>query len=368
MSVYERFGVTPIINALGTATRVGGLLMPPEVVAAMAEAATEYVDLAELHERAGEVIARHTGAEAGYVTSGAAGGLLLAAAACMTGDDPARIRRLPNTDGMKNEIVIHRAHRIAYDQAFRAAGARLVEVGTSYTTAPWELEGAIGERTAAIAYIVSPHVGRGALPFEQVVTIARARGVPTIVDAASMLPPVANLRRWTALGADLVIFSGGKGIRGPQSTGILCGRADLVRAAALNGNPNHGIGRAAKVSKEEVVGLLTALELFVGMDEAAELARRRRMAAQIAASLTGRRGVTAELVEDPERWPVPVVLVTLDRQAGLTVDEVIQRLRRGAPPIAVRSYYDQLLVNPHGLKDGEAEIVAARLGAALQPR
>src|SRR5262249_44973243 len=153
--------------------------------------------------RAGEVVARHTGADAGYVTSGAAGGLLLAAAACIAGTDSARIKRLPNTDGMANEIIIHCAHRTRYDQAFRAAGARLVEIGGSSITVRWRLEAAIPHRTAAVASIASPYVARGALPFEQVAAIARERGVPTIVDAASMLPPVANLRRWTALGADL---------------------------------------------------------------------------------------------------------------------------------------------------------------------
>src|SRR5262249_13752438 len=157
---------------------IGGVQMPRQVVEAMAEAAGDFVEIAELHERAGEVVARHTGAEAGYVTSGAAGGLLLAAAACIAGADSARIQRLPNTDGMANEIIIHCAHRTRYDQAFRAAGARLVEIGGSYTTDRWELDAAITDRTAAVAYIVSPYVGRGALPFEQVAAIARERGVP----------------------------------------------------------------------------------------------------------------------------------------------------------------------------------------------
>src|SRR5439155_26423734 len=168
-----------------------------------------------------------------------------------------------------------------------------------------------------------------------------------IVDAAGMLPPVANLRRWIELGADLVTFSGGKGLRGPQGTGILCGRGDLVRAAAANGSPNHGIGRSAKVSKEEIVGLVVALERLVASDEAAELARWRGQAVCIAEALGGLDGVRAEVVYDPERWPVPVVLASLDSQRVGIPAQLVELMARGTPPIAVRTYYDQLLVNPH---------------------
>ena len=266
---YERLGVTRTINAASWITRLGGSIMPPPVVEAMEDASRWFVDMDELNKKAGEVIARFTGAEAGLVTAGSAAGMLLEAAACMAGTDPAKLNRLPDTTGMKSEIVIHRAHRMNYDHSFRVAGATLVEIGNSVSTDEWELEDAIGENTAAVAYVFAlPH--RGELPLAKVAEIAHARGVPVIVDAAAMLPPVENLTRFINEGADMVSFSGGKGVLGPQSTGILCGRADLVEAAYLNGQPNsQGVGRAAKVCKEEIAGLVTALELFVDTDHQA---------------------------------------------------------------------------------------------------
>src|SRR5204862_440125 len=199
------------------------------------------------------------GARGGVVTAGARAGVILQAAACIAGDDPAKITRLPDTRGMRNEIVMQRAHRFAYDQAYRVAGGVLVEIGLARRTQPFELETAIDERTAAVAYLVSPFTSPpGVLTLEQVIALAHARGVPVIVDAASMLPPRENLTKFLRLGADLVSFSGGKGIRGPQSTGIVAGRRDLVRAVALNASPNQALGRAAKTSKEEICGLVVA--------------------------------------------------------------------------------------------------------------
>ena len=187
-NVYERLGVRRIINASSWRTNVGGSLMPPPVRRAMDEAGQWFVDLAELNARAGETIARLTGAEAGLVTAGSAAGMLLEAAACMTGDDPAKIDRLPDTTGMKNEIVIHRFQRVTYDRCFRAAGAKLVEIGDAGGAFEWELEAAINERTAAVAYIFAVRQS-GSIPLPRVVEIAHSRGVPVIVDAAAMLPP-----------------------------------------------------------------------------------------------------------------------------------------------------------------------------------
>ena len=255
MTLYERLGVRRVIHASGTTTRYGGSRLRPEALEAMREASQTLVNLDELNEAAGAAIARLLGAEAAFVTAGASSGLLLQAAACIAGDDPARITRLPDTRGMKNEIVIQRAHRFAYDQAYRVPGGVLVEIGLARRTQPFELDDAINERTAAVAYLVSPFTSPpGILGLEQVIAIAHRRGVPVIVDAASMLPPRANLTRFTRLGADLVSFSGGKGVRGPQSTGFLLGRRDLVRAAALNASPNQAIGRAAKTSRRRSRG------------------------------------------------------------------------------------------------------------------
>ncbi len=293
-AVYAKLGVHPVIHGAGTTTRYGGSLMRPETIEAMREAAQALVNIDELNAAAGAAIARMLGAEAALVTAGSAAGLVLQAAACIAGDDPARIARLPDVTGLRHEFVIQRAHRFSYDQSYRVPGGVLVEIGLGRRTMPYELENAIGERTAGVIHLVSPFTSPpGILSFDEVVRIAHARGVPVLVDVASMVPPRDNLFRYLRGGADLVIVSGGKGIRGPQSTGILAGRRDLIRAAALNASPNQAIGRAAKTSKEEIVGLVTALELFLGEDEKAEMERYREVSASIVDALADLPGLRA---------------------------------------------------------------------------
>ena len=236
-SIYQRIGVSSIINAAGSITRLGGTRTRPETLKLMAEAARVMVNIDDLNRAAGREVARLIGAEAGFVCSGAAGGLLLQAAACIAGNDPVKMRQLPNTDGLKNEVVIHTMHRFPYDQAYRAAGAKMVEFGDYLFAHPWQLEGAINERTAAVAYLAAPFSSNKVMPLDQVCEIAHAHDVPVIVDAASMLPPRANLYRYLAAGADMVVYSGGKGIRGPQGSGILVGRADLIESAAMQAQP-----------------------------------------------------------------------------------------------------------------------------------
>ena len=235
MNIYDELGVEPIINAVGPATRLSGSIMHPEVAEAMRQASECCVDIAQMQARAGEIIAEITGAEAGYVTSGAAAGLLLGTAACVTGLDPGKMNRLPDTSGMKNEVIMARSHRNFYDHAVRSVGIELVEVGIAdrfsgagiRDAEGWEIEAAISERTAAIVYVAYAHTQPS---LEEVVAAARKGGVPVIVDAAGQLPPASNLQRFIAAGADLVAFSGGKAIGGPQASGILCGRRDLIAA------------------------------------------------------------------------------------------------------------------------------------------
>ena len=245
---YERLGVRRVINGRSWVTVLGGSLMAAPVRQAMEEASRWFVDMHDLNRKAGDVIAQLTGAEAGLVTAGSANGMMLEAAACMTGTDPAKVDALPHADGLKNEIIIHRAHRVSYDHNFRAAGARLVEIGKPGTTHEWELEAAINKNTAGVAYIFGPSQA-GVIPLPRAVEIAHAKGVPVVVDAAAMLPPPENLTKYFRDGADMVSFSGGKGVQGPQSSGILAGRKDLIEAAYLNGSPNAGVGRGAKVCK-----------------------------------------------------------------------------------------------------------------------
>ena len=394
MGVYEHLGVRTIINASGTLTRVGGSRMAPEVLAAMAEAAASFVHLDELQARAGEVVARVTGAEAGYVTTGASAGLTLGIAACVAGMDVAKMDRLPDVTGMKNEVVVQRGHRNSYDHAIRAVGVTFVEAGyLGYPgaggTMPWQIDEVITERTAAVACPIFDTPGTLSLP--EVAELAHARSVPVIVDAAAELPPRSNLRRFIAEGADLVTFSGGKAIGGPQSSGILAGRADLIASVALQhqdmdvrgvtwnrrsligsgvlgGVPHQGLGRSLKVGREEVIGLLTALERYVaGSDDEDALVWTKRLDI-VAAVLGDVDGVVVTRQCRPGK-PIPVLLLDLDEDSlGLTAYDVVNDLLEGSPPIAITESYAELgrlSVNAMGLTDGEAEIVGRRLRETL---
>ena len=366
--VYTNLGVMPIINAAGSVTRYGGTKTRPEVMEVMADAASVLVELGELNEKAGEVIARLTGAEAGLVCSGAAGGLLLQAAACIAGSDPVKMQRLPNSQGMKNEIIIQNMHRFHYDQAYRAAGGKLVEIGHSKGVAAWELEGAINENTAAVAYLFAPFTSRRALSLEEVCRIAHQHGVPVIVDGASTLPPRVNLHRYLEDGADMVIFSGGKGVRGPQGTGILCGRKDLIQAATANASPNQSLGRPMKVAKEEVVGLVTALEMFVREDEDAEMDHYRSLVQPVVDALAEVPGLEVSLEHDDFDYLLPTALMRFTKAwRGPTRDQVAGALQNGDLPIYLHQLGnpDELAVDPLNLTEDEVTTVINRLREEL---
>ncbi|MFT4038056.1 MAG: aminotransferase class V-fold PLP-dependent enzyme [Thermomicrobiales bacterium] len=389
MKIYDELGLRTIINASGTLTRLGGSRMAPEVLAAMAEAAAAFVPIDALQARAGEIIAEVTGAEAGYVVTGAAAGLALATAACVAGLDVAAMDRLPDTSGLKNEVVVQRGHRNAYDHAIRSAGVRFVEVGyLGYPgaggTYPWQIAEAITEHTAAVACPILDTPGT--VPLREVCEIAHARGVPVIVDAAAELPPRANLRRFIAEGADLVVFSGGKAIGGPQASGILAGRAELIASVALQhqdmdvrdatwsrrgllasgalrGVPHQGFGRAMKVGREEIVGLLVALQRFAAGSDEADLARMHELLDPIEDAVQAVPGVMVERVT-PRGKPVPRLHVTLADDDGTRAYELVNRLLEGEPGIAVdqsHAEFGRIAVIPQSLTPAESEIVAARL-------
>jgi len=377
MGIYEELGVRRVVNACGTMTLLGGSLIEPETLEAMNEAAESFVYMEELMEKAGEIIAEITGAEKGLVTSGAAAALAVAAAACMTGKDLAKIARLPDTTGMKNEIIIQRMHRNSYDACLRASGAKLVEVGHHTGTETWEVEAAINEKTAAIAYFVfDPQPG--VLPLEEVIKIGKKNDVPVIVDAAAELPPVENLRKFISMGADLVIFSGGKQIRGPNDSGILCGRKDLIEAASMIAFPHwfgwYSIGRTMKISKEQIVGLVVALKRLVSKDHDAEMKRWTRMAQYMAQELDKVPNVKARVVMPtmgPRPLTIPRAEIHLDENAlGITVDEVLSKLRRGNPAVEVWRVPSQPIIhlNPQCLLDGQEKFVVKRLKEALSGR
>ena len=398
-SIFERLGVRTIINASGPSTRLSGAIMPPEVAEAMKEASQHCVDIAELQASAGQVIAEITGAEAGYVTSGAAAGLLLGTAACVTGLDPGRMNRLPDTTGMKNEVIIARSQRNFYDHAVRSVGINLVEVGIAdrfsgagvRDTEAWEIADAITPHTAAVFYVANPH---SLPPLPQVVEVAHAAGVPVLVDAAGQLPPASNLKRFIAEGADLVSFSGGKAIRGPQSSGILCGRRDLISAAALQhldldilwdqwnpppslidkrrlpGAPQHGIGRPCKVGKEQIAGLITALRLFVSEDPEARRTRWLGLMEALMDAAQGAPHASVSLAVDRRRAEIPSVQLKLDEAAaGMTALELVRRLQDGDPSIHAgpgRVGEGIVTFGPMCLKEGEPETIGRRLKEILK--
>ncbi|HVZ44249.1 MAG TPA: aminotransferase class V-fold PLP-dependent enzyme [Ramlibacter sp.] len=399
MSIYQRLGVPPVINAAGTLTRLGGTVMLPEVRDAMSEAACELVPVDELQAMASRAIASACGSEAGLVTSGASAGLTLAAAACMAGLDIVKMDRLPGGAGPRSEIVICRSHRNSYDHAFRVAGATLVEVGFSdrspgvgvRETEAWEIDAAITENTAAIAYTASASAYP---PLSVVSAVARKRRVPVIVDAAGQLPPPSNLRRFIAEGADLVAISGGKALRGPQGTGILAGRSDLIASAALQqldmdvtfetwlpppdliprdkltGAPRHGMGRGFKVSKEQIVGLVVALGLFTDERAKADYARWLEVLHVIELGLRNCARVQATLVPPRQALGFPLLEVQLDpKETALTAYELVARMKKGRPAIHLgerRLMDGGILVHPASLDQATARIVLQRLLAELQ--
>lgn len=394
MNFYQKLGLRRVINARSYSTKAGGSLMSPAVIQAMKEAAESFVRIEDLQEAAGRVIAEITGAEAGYVTSGAAAGLTLSMAACMAGLDPLKMNRLPDTQGMKNEVIIQRAHRNDYDHALRAAGASVVEVGFNYATFPYELEQAISESTAAVFFLAG--IAEGSLPLEQVIEIAHAHNVPVIMDAAAELPPSENLRKFIAQGVDLVAFSPGKHIGGPQASGILCGRRDLILSAALQhqdmdvfpetwpwrhlisngtvvGPPHHGIGRGFKVGKEEIAGLITALKCYSNRDFEAELQTWHQRIKTLVVGLDDILGLSARHVFPlPSGRPVPTAHVHVDpAKAGLNAHTLINALQEGEPIICT---YETLAAQgvvvffPESLRDGEPEEIVQRVRSILSKR
>ncbi len=366
---YTALGVRPLINALSTYTRLGGSIMPPEVMAAMVEASRTHIHLDELQIAVGRRVAELTHNEAAYIATGAAAGLVLATAACIVGTDPKLIAQLPDLTGLKNEVIVHKAHRNGYDHAVRSVGVKMVEIGTPQHTDPAEMEKAINENTAFVFWTQAGMNGPGDIPLEKFIEIAHAHGLPVLIDAAAQLPPVENLWRFTQMGADLVVFSGGKDLHGPQASGLILGRKDLIEACAVNGSPNHSMGRAMKVGKEEMVGLLAAVKWYLGLDHEARAARHEKWVADWCAALNQIPGVHAERsFPNGAGQAVPRAQVTLDvERLGITGDEIVQRLLDGDPAIAVApNGPTSIYLNPYTLEPGEEKIVQGHLVALLQ--
>lgn len=369
MNVYDEIGMRRVLNASGSMTYLGGSLIHPDVVEKMASAARSFVVMEELMEWAGAEIARITGTEAGLVTTGTSGGILLSTAAVLSRGDRSRMRALPQTDG-RNEIVVQKTHLIGWEFGIRVAGGQLVEIGGDQGATRDELAAAIGPNTAAVFYIeLAP---RPSLPLADVVEVAHDKGVPVIVDAAAELPPVSNLNAFYAAGADLVLFSGGKDIAGPNDTGILCGKTEWVAAARGQAFPNGGIGRSLKVSKEQIVGLVFALRRWAEQDEEARIARWQQMAEYMRDGLSGVDGVEAT-IGYPTGGGRPLIIprtgLTIDEAVvGRTIGQLDEILEGGDPAVAIGAdaANSMIWLNPQHLEDGEDELVAQRVAAVLR--
>lgn len=367
-NVYTRvLGVKPHLGAHEHISRLGGSRMPPEVVEALVEANHFFVDMHELTEAAGKRIAELLGAEAALVTAGGFSSMILGAAACLTGTDPERIDALPHPTWTKRECLIQRAHRFDYDRAYRAAGMTIVEAESRD-----ELVSKIGPGTAMIATLAAveeqrqfgpPLPKKRALPPEKhvlmpeaLIEIGKHAGVPVLVDMASDLPPASNLTRWVKAGADLVVVSGGKGLLGPQSTGILAGRRDLIEAAAMNAAPNGNIGRGMKVGKEEIVALVVALERYRRLDHEREIETWNDRARWLANELQGIQGLRAEYAVNTKGY-ADVDLSWDESVFPFDQAELRRRLLSGTP----RMTYDGTTVRVRQLDDAELVLVARRL-------
>lgn len=355
---YESLGVRPLINCKGTYTIISGSLMLPEVREAMMLAATRYVDLDELMEAVGKRLGELMGAEWGLVTCGCAAALCQVTAACVAGDDPSRIARLPDTTGMKNEVVVQRSHRHVYDHAIRMVGVRLREVETMD-----ELARALSEKTAMFAFF-GDAADRGRISLAEMAEVGKKHGIPTFVDAAAERPDVPN--RYLSEGADAVAYSGGKCLRGPQATGLVLGRKDLLKAAFLNGAPHHSLGRPMKVGKEEIMGLLTAVEMWVRRDHQAEWREWERRLDYIAQRLRSIPSLKTS-VRLPGRSNVaPVLEVVWDVQVlGITGERVRRLLSEGEPRIELFASESGVSVVPSMMEPEEEILVAERLWEVL---
>ena len=363
-SVIADLGVKSFINAIGPYSSLGGAVMWPEVIDAMDYAIRNKIRMSDLQDAVGCRIAVLLGANAAMVTSGATGAIILGTAACMTGGHRERRERIPDTTGMPNEVLILKSQRYLYDRSIRAPGAVLVEVETEA-----DIRAAVNERTAMMFYLQN-RPSNLALTVEVYIRLAKEFGVPIFCDAATTVPPVSNIRRTVEMGFDLVCYSGGKGLRGPYSAGLLLGREDLVRHARATGAPNHrAYGRSMKVAPEEYLGMMVAVEKSLQFDEAADFERQLELIEQMDASLSSLEGVITEIRTPGVEAREPYVEVRWDlSRYPIAVADVKQALRDGEPSVEVRALFlsdGQLHLTATMLKPGEAEIVTRRVREIL---
>lgn len=359
---FKELGVRTFINASGTYTMLTASLMPPEVVKAINYAALQYVRLDELQEKAGARIAELLKCEAAMVTAGAASAITLGTAAVVTGGDPKKAAMIPNDlTGMKSEVIIQKSHRVGYDHAIRNCGVKLIEVESKK-----ELEAAISENTAMMWFYNNQNpVGK--VRDEEFVAIGKKHGIPTFNDCAADCPPVENLWKYTQMGFDLVCFSGGKGIRGPQSAGLLLGRKDLINAALRNAPPNGDtVGRGMKVNKEEILGMLVAVELFLKRDHEAQWKEWENQIRLIHDAAVSVPGVKGEIHVPEIANHVPALKISWSDKVKATPGEIRDALRNGHPSIETMGGNETIDITTWMMIPGEERIVARRIKDLLE--
>ena len=359
-NVYDELGVTTVINGQGTMTILGGSLIRPEVDAVMAQATQHFVNIPELEVAAGKRIAQMLKLPDGYtaiVTSGAAAAIQSGLAGVLTGDDDALIKQLPDVTGMKSEVIIQKSHRNAFDHQLRGTGIKLVVVETLD-----EFKAAAGPRTA-MTYFLNLADPMGQIKREDWLKLCQARNIPAMIDAAADTPPVSHLWDYANMGFDMITFSGGKAMRGPQCAGLLLGREKFVHCALLNNSPYEDtIGRGQKVGKEEIVGMVKALELYLNEDHDALTVEWWKRLNMISQEITKVAGVSTVNFVPEIANHVPHIQINWDPQKiKLTPQEAFQALRKGKPSIMLADTDSGLAMNSFMLQPGEDKIIAGRL-------
>lgn len=353
MDLYEQLGMRRIVNARATITSIGGSLMREETLDAMRDAAKSFVSVPEFQRKAGAYIARMTNNEAAYICNGAASGLALATAACIAGGDPEKSLRLPRTEGMPNEVLLYRNGHSPYEHVIGVVGGKLVEYGDDACATEAQLEAAISERTCAICVFYYEHRMGNQIPIERQVAIAKKHNLPIIMDAAAQIPPKSNLWRFSRdMGVNIVIFSGGKGLRGPQSSGLIIAKQAMVDRIAEITCPNIGVGRPMKVGKEEIAGLTKAVELVMRQDEQAMLDDYEAQVRAVIDAMPDRFEAVRDFPSEAGQ-PMPRARLTFQGRAR----EIADRLENGEPSIAVAADDDYIYINPQTLLPGEIGIV-----------
>ena len=359
---FKELGIRTFINAAGTYTSMTGSLMPKEVIDAINYGALEYVNLDELQDKVGERIAELLECEYATVSSGCFGAMSIAMAGVMSGKDPKKIKQLPDTTGLKNEVILQESHTIGYAQALTNVGAKLVKVKTAE-----ELENSINEKTAML-WFLNANTDRGDIKWEEFVSLGKKHNIPTFIDCAADVPPVDNLFKFTRIGFDMVAFSGGKGLRGPQSAGLLLGKKEYIEAARLHTPPRgETIGRGMKVNKEEVLGMLAALELYLSKDHQAEWKMWEDQIDLISESAKSITGVETNIHVPTHANHVPSLKIRWDQsKVNISPDNVRKILREGSPSIETVGNKNEIGITTWMMVPGQEKIVAKKIKKILK--